>query len=126
MTRAPSRRGRGRAAGRTRGQPRAEGPRLGDGPSLISEDAARGCSQGWGAADGGPGPLDQRAAATHIGVPVPEDLVEKTPIDGLCGKTDEENLGFTYAELDVYIRTGVIEDNVKKESVTCMTLMECS
>lgn len=41
---------------------------------------------------------------------LPAELVEKTPIDGLCGKTDEENLGFTYAELDVYIRTGEIAD----------------
>ena len=48
---------------------------------------------------------------------VPADLVEKTPIDGLCGKTDEENLGFTYAELDVYIRTGEIEDKEKKELI---------
>lgn len=48
---------------------------------------------------------------------LPEDLVEKTPIDGLCGKTDEENLGFTYAELDVYIRTGYIEDKAKKELI---------
>lgn len=45
---------------------------------------------------------------------LPDVLVDKTPIDGLCGKTDEENLGFTYAELDVYIRTGVIEDPEKK------------
>ncbi len=45
---------------------------------------------------------------------LPAELVEKTPIDGLCGKTDEENLGFTYAELDVYIRTGFIEDEEKK------------
>lgn len=35
---------------------------------------------------------------------LPYALVHKTPIDGLCGKTDEENLGFTYAELDDYIR----------------------
>ena len=41
---------------------------------------------------------------------LPSDLVEKTPIDGLCGKTDEDNLGFTYAVLDRYIRTGVCED----------------
>lgn len=39
---------------------------------------------------------------------LPDVLVDKVPIDGLCGKTDEENLGFTYAELDVYIRTGEI------------------
>ncbi|MCR4638129.1 NAD(+) synthase [Ruminococcus sp.] len=35
---------------------------------------------------------------------LPNELVHKTPIDGLCGKTDEENLGFTYAMLDRYIR----------------------
>ncbi|MBO7448823.1 MAG: NAD(+) synthase [Clostridiales bacterium] len=45
---------------------------------------------------------------------LPNELVEKTPIDGLCGKTDEDNLGFTYAELDVYIREGKIEDQDKK------------
>ena len=48
---------------------------------------------------------------------LPKELIEKTPIDGLCGKTDEENLGFTYAELDVYIRTGKIEDAAKKELI---------
>lgn len=41
---------------------------------------------------------------------LPRELVEKIPIDGLCGKSDEENLGFTYAVLDKYIRTGVCED----------------
>ena len=35
---------------------------------------------------------------------LPRELVHKVPIDGLCGKSDEENLGFTYAELDRYIR----------------------
>lgn len=34
---------------------------------------------------------------------LPDELIHKTPIDGLCGKTDEENLGFTYATLDEYI-----------------------
>ncbi len=48
---------------------------------------------------------------------LPKALVDKTPIDGLCGKTDEENLGFTYAELDRYIRTGEIEDIAKKELI---------
>jgi len=41
---------------------------------------------------------------------LPKNLVYKVPIDGLCGKTDEDNLGFTYATLDRYIRTGVCED----------------
>ena len=45
---------------------------------------------------------------------LPKVLVDKTPIDGLCGKSDEENLGFTYAELDIYIRTGEIRDAEKK------------
>jgi len=45
---------------------------------------------------------------------LPKELVDKTPIDGLCGKTDEDNLGFTYAELDKYIREGIIDDEHKK------------
>lgn len=53
-----------------------------------------------------------------LGLPI--DLVEKTPIDGLCGKTDEENLGFTYEELDIYIRTGKIDDMELKEKIDSM------
>lgn len=48
---------------------------------------------------------------------LPCELVDKVPIDGLCGKTDEDNLGFTYAELDRYIRTGEIEDEEKKAKI---------
>ena len=48
---------------------------------------------------------------------LPYELVEKVPIDGLCGKTDEDNLGFTYAMLDRYIRTGEIDDPVAKERI---------
>jgi NAD+ synthase len=48
---------------------------------------------------------------------LPSELVEKVPIDGLCGKTDEENLGFTYAELDKYIRTGEIDNLETKEII---------
>lgn len=45
---------------------------------------------------------------------LPDELVNKVPTDGLCGKTDEENFGFTYEVLDKYIRTGVCEDeNIK-------------
>lgn len=35
---------------------------------------------------------------------LPSELVDKVPSDGLCGKTDEDNLGFTYAELDAFLR----------------------
>ena len=48
---------------------------------------------------------------------LPDVLVDKVPIDGLCGKTDEDNLGFTYAELDVYIRTGFIADPDKRANI---------
>lgn len=48
---------------------------------------------------------------------LPDVLVDKVPIDGLCGKTDEENLGFTYATLDKYIRDGVIDDPKIKELI---------
>lgn len=48
---------------------------------------------------------------------LPDVLVDKVPIDGLCGKTDEENLGFTYAELDRYIRDGVIDNPETKELI---------
>ncbi len=41
---------------------------------------------------------------------LPDVLVDKVPSDGLCGKTDEDNLGFKYAVLDEYIRTGVCEN----------------
>lgn len=47
---------------------------------------------------------------------LPDVLVDKVPIDGLCGKTDEENLGFTYAELDRYIREGKI-DNLETKRI---------
>lgn len=51
---------------------------------------------------------------------LPERFIEKTPIDGLCGKTDEDNLGFTYVVLDKYIRTGEIDDPKIKEKIDMM------
>ena len=48
---------------------------------------------------------------------LPEVLIEKAPSDGLCGKTDEDNLGFTYAVLDKYIRTGEIDDEETKKLI---------
>ena len=51
---------------------------------------------------------------------LPDSLVHKTPSDGLCGKTDEDNLGFTYAVLDRYIRTGEIDDPATKAKIDRM------
>ena len=55
-----------------------------------------------------------RAIARELGLL--DEFVNKTPTDGLCGKTDEESFGFTYHVLDRYIRTGKIDDlEVKKK-----------
>lgn len=48
---------------------------------------------------------------------LPDMFVDKVPIDGLCGKTDEDNLGFTYEALDKYIREGICEDPEVKEKI---------
>ncbi len=48
---------------------------------------------------------------------LPEELVKKVPSDGLCGKTDEDNLGFSYAVLDKYIRSGICEDEATKKRI---------
>lgn len=49
-----------------------------------------------------------KAIGKELGLPW--ELYNKTPLDGLCGKTDEESFGFTYEVLDRYIREGVCED----------------
>ncbi|MDR2692789.1 MAG: NAD(+) synthase [Chitinispirillales bacterium] len=48
---------------------------------------------------------------------LPANIVDKVPEDGLSGKSDEENLGFTYAVLDRYIREGICEDAATKERI---------
>ena len=59
-----------------------------------------------------------RALGKELGLP--DFLVQKPPLDGLCGKTDEESFGFTYEVLDKYIRTGEIDDLTIKENIDCM------
>lgn len=48
---------------------------------------------------------------------LPYELTHKTPSDGLCGKTDEDNFGFTYAVLNEYIRTGECDDAKVKAKI---------
>lgn len=48
---------------------------------------------------------------------LPDELVSKVPSDGLCGKSDEDNLGFTYAVLDNYIATGECADAATKRRI---------
>ena len=86
----------------------------------LSEDWV-GYATRYGDAAGDFSPLSQltvqevKEIGAYLGLP--DMLVNKTPIDGLCGKTDEENLGFTYAVLDKYIREGVIEDEETKKLI---------
>ena len=54
----------------------------------------------------------------HLGLP--RFLADKTPADGLTGQTDEAVLGFSYAVLNRYIRTGEIEDQEAKERIDRM------
>lgn len=51
----------------------------------------------------------------YLGLPC--SLTEKVPSDGLCGQTDEGKLGFTYAELDKYIREGIEPEPKTKERI---------
>lgn len=89
----------------------------------LSEDWV-GYSTKYGDAAGDFSPLSRltvqevKAVAKVCGLP--DRFVEKVPIDGLCGKTDEDNLGFTYAVLDKYIRTGVCEDEEIKNKIDNM------
>jgi NAD+ synthase len=47
---------------------------------------------------------------------LPKHLVHKAPSDGMCGKTDEDNLGFTYEQLDDYILgTGAVDEEAVKK-----------
>ncbi len=76
----------------------------------LSEDWV-GYSTRYGDAAGDFSPLSHitvseiRQMGYYLGLP--KELIEKPPIDGLSGKTDEDNLGFTYEALDKYIRDGV-------------------
>lgn len=81
----------------------------------LSEDWV-GYSTIFGDAAGDVAPLanltvdEVRKVGLELGVPY--DLIYKTPSDGLCGKTDEDNLGFKYEVLDKYLRTGICDDPV--------------
>lgn len=59
-----------------------------------------------------------KAIGRELGLP--DVLIDKVPTDGLCGKTDEENLGFSYDVLDKYITTGEIENQEVKEKIDSM------
>lgn len=86
----------------------------------LSEDWV-GYSTRYGDAAGDFSPLAQltvqEVKAVGAALNLPEVLVQKVPIDGLCGKTDEDNLGFLYATLDRYIRQGICDNPETKAKI---------
>lgn len=86
----------------------------------LSEDWV-GYSTRYGDAAGDFSPLsgftveEVKKIGRYLGLP--EKFVEKPPIDGLCGKTDEDNLGFTYQCLDDYIRRGILPPEEIKNKI---------
>ncbi len=75
----------------------------------------------YGDQSGSFSPLDRLTVQEVIAIGdvlgVPYHLTHKAPSDGLCGKTDEDNIGFTYAELDRYIRTGEVSSQELKDKI---------
>lgn len=86
----------------------------------LSEDYV-GYSTRWGDSVGDFSPLANLTSDEVVAIGdacgLPYELTHKTPSDGLCGKTDEDNLGFTYEVLNKYIRTGVCEDEEIKAKI---------
>lgn len=88
--------------------------------SNLSEDWV-GYTTKFGDAAGDFSPLSNltvtevKAIGRELGLPAV--FVDKVPIDGLCGKTDEDNLGFTYDTLDKYIRDGIEPDAETKAKI---------
>ena len=86
----------------------------------LSEDYV-GYSTKFGDAAGDFSPISSftKTEVKEIGreLGLPSLFVDKVPDDGMSGLSDEEKLGFTYAVLDTYIRTGEIDDPAIKEKI---------
>lgn len=87
----------------------------------LSEDWV-GYSTRWGDSVGDFCPLARYTAsevcAMGYVLGLPDVLIDKVPEDGLSGMSDEDNFGFTYEELDLYIRLGEhapVKENVCKK-----------
>lgn len=86
----------------------------------LSEDYV-GYSTRWGDSVGDFSPLANLTSDEVVAIGdacgLPYELTHKVPSDGLCGKTDEDNLGFTYEVLNKYILTGECEDEAIKAKI---------
>ncbi|MBR1721799.1 MAG: NAD(+) synthase [Treponema sp.] len=83
----------------------------------LSEDLV-GYSTFYGDAAGDFAPINKLtteevvAIGDYLGLPA--SLTHKAPSDGMCGKTDEDNLGFTYHEVNELARKNIKGENADK------------
>ena len=86
-----------------------------------ASEAYIGYSTRWGDNVGDFSPLvnftSDEVVAIGDALGLPYELTHKIPSDGLCGRTDEDNFGFTYAALNKYIRTGECDSLEVKEKI---------
>lgn len=89
----------------------------------LSEDWI-GYSTRWGDSVGDFAPLanltSEEVVAVGDACSLPYELTHKVPSDGLCGKTDEDNFGFSYSTLNKYIRIGICDDKDVKAKIDRM------
>lgn len=83
------------------------------------DETALGYGTRWGDTVGDIAPISGFTAEEVIAIGeyigLPKKFTQKVPSDGLCGKTDEENFGFSYNDIGTYIRTGSYIDKETKE-----------
>lgn len=77
-----------------------------------------GYSTKWGDSVGDFSPLSNltKTEVCELGISLglPENLINKPPADGLTGSSDEQILGFSYSEVDDFIRNGKKSENFEK------------
>ena len=86
--------------------------------SNLSEDWVGDCTV-YGDSAGAFSPLGmyttEEVIALGRALGLPERFLIKPPSDGLTGKTDEDNLGFTYHAVNQYIRKGVVDEALRAQ-----------
>jgi NAD+ synthase len=83
----------------------------------LSEDLV-GYSTFYGDAAGDFAPINKLTTEEVVAIGdylgLPSSLTHKAPSDGMCGKTDEDNLGFTYHEVNEIARKNEKGNNYEK------------
>ena len=83
----------------------------------LSEDLV-GYSTFYGDAAGDFAPINKLTTEEVVAIGdflgLPDSLTHKAPSDGMCGKTDEDNLGFTYHEVNELARKNTKGENADK------------